>query len=51
MTDHFHFRKFYCIVFELMDINLYKHIKAPDFTGMRPEDLRKIAFQLLNGLS
>jgi hypothetical protein len=34
-----------------MDINLYRYIKAPDFKGMKREDLRKIAIQLLNGLS
>lgn len=40
MIDHFMFRSFYIIVFELLDINLYKYIKAPDFKGINREDLR-----------
>lgn len=51
MIDNFHFRSFYVIVFELMDINLYRYIKAPYFRGMKKEDLRLIATQLLTGLS
>ena len=43
MTDSFHFRSFYCIVVELMDINLYRYIKEPSFKGMNPEKLRLIA--------
>lgn len=39
------------IAFELLDINLFRYIKAPDFKGMKKEDLRLIAFQLLNALS
>jgi serine/threonine protein kinase len=45
------FRSFYIIVFELLDINLYKHIKALGFKGIGSDDLRSIATQLLNALS
>jgi len=51
MIDNFHFRSFFVIAFELLDINLYKYIKDPDFKGMKRENLRKIATQLLNALS
>lgn len=40
MIDHFMFRSFYVIVFELLDISLYRYIKAPDFKGINWEDLR-----------
>ena len=43
MIDNFAFRSFYVIVFELLDINLYRYIKAPQFKGMKREDLRKLA--------
>ena len=29
MLDNFPFRQFYVIVFEALDINLYRYIKAP----------------------
>lgn len=43
MIDNFSFRSFYIIVFELLQTNLYRHMKAPDFKGMLREDLRGIA--------
>lgn len=39
------------IVFELLHINLYKHIKAPEFQGMPKQELRSIVTQLLTGLA
>jgi hypothetical protein len=43
MIDSFPFRTYYVIVFELLHINLYRHIKSPGFTGMGKEELRGIA--------
>jgi hypothetical protein len=43
IIESFHFRSFFVIVFELLDINLYRYMKAPDFKGMKKEDLRSIA--------
>ncbi len=43
MLDNFLFRSFYVIVFECLGSNLYKHIKAPEFKGMKKEDLRNLA--------
>ena len=43
MLDNFLFRSFYVIVFECLGSNLYKHIKAPEFKGMKKEDLRSLA--------
>jgi len=51
MIENFQFRNFYVIVFELLDINLFKYIKAPEFRGMKKENLRLIATQLLKSLS
>jgi len=43
MIDNFQFRGYYFIVFELLEINLYRYIKEPTFTGMKKEYLRQIA--------
>jgi dual specificity tyrosine-phosphorylation-regulated kinase 2/3/4 len=51
MIDSFPFRTYYVIVFELLHINLYRHIKSPGFTGMGKEALRGIATQMLHGLA
>jgi len=40
MIDSFQFRSYFFIVFELLEINLYRYIKAPNFTGMKKENLR-----------
>lgn len=29
MLDYFQFRQFYVIVFERLEVNLFKHIKSP----------------------
>jgi serine/threonine protein kinase len=34
-----------------MNINLYRHIKAPEFKGIKKNQLKNIATQLLNSLS
>jgi serine/threonine protein kinase len=51
MIDSFQFRSYFFIVFELLEINLYRYIKDPTFTGMKKENLRQIATQMLHGLS
>lgn len=43
MYDSFFFRRHYVIVFELLEMNLYKYIKQPGFRGMRKELLRQLA--------
>jgi len=43
MIDSFQFRGYFFIVFELLEINLYRYIKDPSFTGIKKEYLRKIA--------
>ena len=40
MFDSFYFRRHFCIVFELLDINLYRYIKQPGFRGMNKDLLR-----------
>jgi len=43
MVDSFQFRSFFVIAFELLEVNLYKYMKAPDFKGMSNEKIRQIA--------
>lgn len=43
MYDSFYFRRYFVIVFELLDTNLYKYIKNPTFRGMNKDLLRQIA--------
>lgn len=50
MFDSFYFRKHFVIVFELLDINLYRYIKQPGFKGMNKDLLRQIAASMLQGL-
>ena len=50
MYESFFFRHHFIIVFELLDINMYKYIKQPDFRGMDKGLLRTLATQLLHGL-
>jgi len=40
MSDSFNFRRHFIIVFELLDINLYRYIKQPGFRGMNRDLLR-----------
>lgn len=40
MYDSFYFRRHFIIVFELLDINLYRYIKQPHFKGMNKDLLR-----------
>ena len=40
MLDYFYFRRHFVIVFELLDMNLYKYIKQPGFRGMNKDLLR-----------
>ena len=48
MFDSFYFRRHFIIVFELLDLNLYKYIKQPGFRGMNKDLLRQIASQMLH---
>ena len=50
MFGSFDFRRYFIIVFELLDVNLYKYIKQPNFRGMNKDLLRQIATQMLHGL-
>ena len=50
MFGSFYFRRHFVIVFELLDINLYRYIKQPGFRGMNKDLLRQIATQMLQGL-
>jgi len=51
MLDYFPFRHHYVIVFEFLDLNLYRFIKQPKLGGMNKLLLVNIAFQMLKGLA
>lgn len=40
MIDSFQFRSFFVIVFELLEINLYKFMKAPNYKVMPNDKIR-----------
>jgi serine/threonine protein kinase len=43
MIEHFDFRGFYIIVFELLEKNIYRHINQPRFKGFTQEQLKAYA--------
>ena len=50
MLDNFFFRDFYVIVFELLDMNLFKYISRKNYTVMPMAKIKSIAVQLLKSL-
>jgi dual specificity tyrosine-phosphorylation-regulated kinase 2/3/4 len=48
--EEFIFRNHYCIVFELLSVDLYQFLKQRHFQGLALNVLRRIAVQLLMGL-
>jgi len=51
LKDHFVFRNFVFIVFDLLDINLYELLKSNNFVGLENKLLKNICFQVLNSLN
>lgn len=47
LLNSFTFRGHVCLVFELLDINLYELLKYQDFNGLDMNVIRKISIQLL----
>lgn len=47
LIEHFTFRNHVCLIFDLLDINLYELLKYQDFCGLDMSVIRKIAIQLL----
>lgn len=50
IIDSFPFRKHVVLVFELLGINLYKHMKAEAFKSFTKDQLRSLAVQMLQAL-
>lgn len=50
LLDHFTFRSHVCMVFELLDVNLYELIRDQEFIGLKIDAVRKIAIQILHNL-
>ena len=48
--DEFIFREHFCIVFELLSVDLYKFLKSRHFQGLALNVMRRIALQILMGL-
>jgi serine/threonine protein kinase len=51
MEDSFQFRNHLCIVFELLNINLYEFIKMNSFRGCKMTLIQRFAVQILMALS
>lgn len=50
MLDYFPFRHHFVIVFEFLDMNLYKYIKQKDFRAFDKTLLKRVATQMLQAL-
>lgn len=50
IKDFIIFRKHVCIVFELLNENLYELITRNNFNGLSPDLIRRFAIQILSGL-
>ena len=48
--EEFMFREHYCIVFELLNLDLYQFLKKNEYRGMNSNVVRRIAVQLIIGL-
>ena len=51
VLERFPFRKHMVLVFELLGKNLYKYMRQNTFTAFTKEQLKSIAFQILNALA
>jgi serine/threonine protein kinase len=51
IIDSFPFRKHVVLVFELLGVNLYKHMKSEDFVAFTRDQLRSLSVQILTALS
>ena len=52
IIDSFPFRKHYVLVFELLDVNLYRYItETPNFKGIPNSLMRKLTGQMIVALS
>ncbi|KAK9718098.1 serine/threonine protein kinase, CMGC, dual-specificity [Basidiobolus ranarum] len=50
MYESFYFRNHLCISFELLDLNLYDHLKANSFQGCSINFIRRVTVQILQAL-
>lgn len=48
--SHFTFRNHICLVFELLDINLFEYLKARDFVGLEMKKIRSYTTEILFAL-
>ena len=51
IIDSFQFRKHMVLVFELLDMNLYRYMRSDSFKGLKKDFLRNIVIQILTSLS
>ena len=50
MIEHISFRSHQCFVFELLNTDLFEHLKETGFNGFKEEQIRSYAAQLLKSL-
>lgn len=47
LLHHFYFRKHLCLIFDLLNINLYEFMKLNNFNGISLSLIRRFAIQLI----
>lgn len=50
MVDHITFRQHQCFIFELLNTDLFEHLKENEFAGFSENQIRQYATQLLKSL-
>ena len=50
LIEHVHFRQHQCFVFELLNTDLFEHLKENEFMGFEESQIRSYAAQLLKAL-
>ena len=50
MIEHIRFREHQCFVFELLNMDLFEHLKENEFMGFKEDQIRSYATQLLKAL-
>lgn len=51
LIDHLCFRNHHCFIFELLETDLFEHLKETDFTGFDEAQIRVYSRQLLKTLA
>ena len=50
LIDEFYFRDHHCFIFELLNTDLFEHLKENGFIGFESQKIRNYAIQILDAL-